>query len=46
MLVFAATQLLPGDVTTLMLGRFASDEAKAEVRRELGLDRSPIVHHP
>jgi len=45
MLVFAATQLLPGDVTTLMLGRFASDEAKAEVRRELGLDRSPIVQY-
>jgi peptide/nickel transport system permease protein len=42
MLVFAATHVLPGDVATMVLGREASDEAKNNLRKELGLDK-PLV---
>jgi peptide/nickel transport system permease protein len=38
-LVFVATQVLPGDVATMVLGREASEEAKENLRRELGLDK-------
>ncbi len=38
MLIFAVTQLLPGDMASILLGREASEAAKAELRRELGLD--------
>jgi peptide/nickel transport system permease protein len=39
-LVFAATHVLPGDVATMVLGREASEEAKAALRAELGLDKA------
>ena len=39
MLVFAATQLLPGDVARILLGREAGDEAVEALREELGLNR-------
>ncbi len=39
MLVFALTQVLPGDVAEMVLGRFATPEGKAALREELGLDR-------
>jgi ABC-type dipeptide/oligopeptide/nickel transport systems, permease components len=42
LLIFAATQVLPGDVAGMVLGRFATEEAKANLRTELGLDR-PLV---
>ena len=42
MLVFAATHVLPGDVATMVLGREASQEAKDNLRKELGLDK-PLV---
>jgi peptide/nickel transport system permease protein len=38
-LVFAATHVLPGDVATMVLGREASQEAKDNLRKELGLDK-------
>jgi peptide/nickel transport system permease protein len=38
-LVFLATNLLPGDVAATTLGRGATEEAKTELRAELGLDR-------
>jgi peptide/nickel transport system permease protein len=38
-LIFAATELLPGDVATAILGRQATPEAAAAIRAELGLDR-------
>jgi peptide/nickel transport system permease protein len=41
-LVFAATHVLPGDVASMVLGREASEEAKAALRAELGLDK-PLV---
>jgi peptide/nickel transport system permease protein len=41
-LVFAATHVLPGDVATMVLGREASQQAKDNLRKELGLDK-PLV---
>ena len=42
MLVFAATQVLPGDAADAALGRSASAAQKAQYRTDLGLDR-PLV---
>jgi peptide/nickel transport system permease protein len=41
LVIFTVTQLLPGDVATMILGRFATTEALARLRTELGLDRPP-----
>jgi peptide/nickel transport system permease protein len=38
-LVFAATEILPGDAASAILGRTASEENVAEVRELMGLDR-------
>jgi peptide/nickel transport system permease protein len=42
MLVFAATHVLPGDVATMVLGREASEQAKNDLRKQLGLDK-PLI---
>ena len=39
-LIFAVTQALPSDPATIMLGRDATPEAVATLRREFGMDRS------
>lgn len=39
LVIFTVTQLLPGDVATMILGRFATAEALARIRADLGLDR-------
>jgi peptide/nickel transport system permease protein len=39
-IVFAATQLLPGDVASAVLGRDATPDALASLRSQLGLDHS------
>lgn len=44
-IIFTATQILPGDVAGMVLGRFASDEAKQALRHELGLDRPLVVQY-
>lgn len=44
-LIFIATQVLPGDVARMILGRFATDEAVQNLRVELGLDRPLIVQY-
>jgi peptide/nickel transport system permease protein len=41
-IIFWATAVLPGDVASMILGRFATQEAKDNLRKELGLDQ-PIV---
>lgn len=41
-LVFVATSVLPGDAASAMLGRHASGEALADLRRKMGLD-VPLV---
>jgi peptide/nickel transport system permease protein len=40
--IFAATQALPGDAARSILGRSAQPESLAELRRQLGLDK-PIL---
>ncbi len=42
-LVFAATQLMPGNVAHLILGQFASEEAISALQTKLGLDRPAIA---
>jgi peptide/nickel transport system permease protein len=44
-LVFAATHVLPGDVATMVLGREASQQAKDNLRKELGLDKPVVVQY-
>jgi peptide/nickel transport system permease protein len=39
LLVFAATEILPGDVATAILGNQTTEEARAALIAELGLDR-------
>jgi peptide/nickel transport system permease protein len=41
-IIFAATQALPGDAARSILGRSATPESLAELQRQLGLDK-PIV---
>lgn len=42
MLIFAATQVLPGDSARAILGRQANPVALANLRHQLGLDRSLV----
>lgn len=44
-IIFAATQLLPGDVAQVMLGKFATEEALQNLREELGLNRPAHVQY-
>ncbi len=44
-MIFAATQILPGDVATVILGRFATQEALRNLREELGLNRPLAVQY-
>ncbi|MDQ1719930.1 MAG: peptide/nickel transport system permease protein [Pseudonocardiales bacterium] len=45
LLVFGATEGLPGDVARTILGRQASDESVASLRRSLGLDEPLPVRY-
>ena len=45
LIIFYATQLLPGDIATTMLGRFATETAKHDLRQQLGLDRPAVVQY-
>lgn len=45
MLLFAGTELLPGDTATTSLGQAATEEAKAAIRNELGLDRPAVIRY-
>ena len=44
-IIFGATQLLPGDVAQVMLGKFATEQALENLRIELGLDRPAYVQY-
>lgn len=44
-MVFAGTELLPGDVAEAILGQQATPEAVAAIRRELDLDRPAPVRY-
>lgn len=44
-LIFAATEVLPGDVASAVLGQGATPETLAAFRQELGLDRPAYVRY-
>ena len=44
-LVFAATQALPGDTARAILGRYATPERLKELRERLGLDRPATTQY-
>ncbi len=44
-LIFAGTQILPGDVASTILGQNATPESLARLRTELGLDAPAIVRY-
>jgi peptide/nickel transport system permease protein len=44
-IVFSVTQLLPGDVARVILGREAGDAALQQLRLELGLNEPPPVQY-
>ncbi len=43
--IFAATQALPGDAARSILGRSATPESLAELRAQLGLDKSILAQY-
>lgn len=45
LVIFAMTQILPGDAAEMRLGQDATPETLAALRRELGLDRPAIVQY-
>ena len=45
MIIFVATEVLPGDVASVMLGRFATPQAKEALRQELGLNEPLVVQY-
>ena len=44
-LIFAATEILPGDVASAVLGQGATPDALAAFRHELGLDRPAYIRY-
>jgi peptide/nickel transport system permease protein len=44
-IIFAATQVLPGDAARSILGRTATPESLAELQRQLGLDKPVITQY-
>lgn len=44
-IIFFATQVLPGDVANSILGRYASEGAKEALREEMGLNRPLLVQY-
>lgn len=44
-IIFYATTILPGDIATVLLGREATEQAKADLREELGLDQPLPVQY-
>ncbi len=44
-LIFAGTEILPGDLASAILQNSATPESLAEMRKELGLDRPAIVRY-
>lgn len=45
LIIFIATQILPGDVARMVLGRFATEEALANLREQMGLNRPLVVQY-
>ena len=45
LLIFVATQILPGDVARMILGRFATEEALHNLREQMGLNLPLAVQY-
>ncbi|NOY09622.1 MAG: ABC transporter permease [Spirochaetes bacterium] len=45
LLIFSLTEILPGDVATMVLGRFAAPSALQNLRAKLGLDRPVYIQY-
>ena len=45
LLAFLAFQIIPGDPTTQLLGTEATEEARQELRQELGLDHPVLLRY-
>jgi len=45
LLIFAATEILPGDVATAILGQSRTPEAVAAIRASLGLNRPAYIRY-
>ena len=45
LIIFFVTEMLPGDVASMIIGRFATPEALAKLRAQLGLDRPLYVQY-
>ena len=45
LIIFAITQILPGDVATMIMGLSATPEDLATIRKQLGLDRPAVVQY-
>ena len=44
-LIFAVTEVLPGDVATAILGRRATEQNLAALREQLGLNHPPVIRY-
>ena len=44
-IIFAAVEMLPGDVATNVLGQFSSETARAALREQLHLDDPPLQRY-
>jgi len=44
-LIFVGTEILPGDVAQAVLGQGATEQALANMRAQMGLDRPPMVRY-
>ena len=44
-LIFAGTEILPGDVARVILGQGATEQAVENLRREMGLDRPAVTRY-
>jgi peptide/nickel transport system permease protein len=45
LMIFGATELLPGDFAEAVLGQAATPETVAAIRRELGLDQPFYIRY-
>ena len=44
-IIFAALELMPGDLAEQVLGQSATPETVAQFRKELGLDKAPHIRY-
>ncbi len=44
-IIFALTEIMPGDVAQMILGQYATEDSLEALRAQLGLDQSPLVRY-